>query len=91
MKYLKGVALLVLALLAGCAHNDRTYPVSSGSSCTQQEMLKATDLKKVFKDIALDICVDSCLDCPKGATGSKSSRCRHFIRERCDCTNQGAT
>ncbi len=69
MNYLKGVLLLLLCLMAGCGHQPRTYPASSGSACSSQEMLKATDLKSLFKEVAVDICADNFIGCQPGAAG----------------------
>jgi FlgO protein len=65
MRYLLVVTMLLMGLLAGCAHSSRVYPASSGSGCSVQDLLKATDLKMLFRDMARDICADKCPDCPR--------------------------
>jgi len=55
MKYLVLVVVSLVSLSAGCAHQSRA---SSASGCSLQELLKATDLKMLFSDIARDLCDD---------------------------------
>ncbi len=73
MKCFLAVAAMLLGVLSGCAHDPRSYPTSTGSGCTVQELMKATDLKPLFKDIARDICGNSCTDCQGEIVNGKQS------------------
>ena len=73
MSYVLLLALSMVSLLSGCANSSRVYPVSSGSGCSAQDLLKGTDLKTLFKEMARDICADNCRDCQRETQDAKGS------------------
>lgn len=53
-------------LLAGCFAANAPPPVNRSGGCYQQNfnnLLEHTELKKVFADIANELCIDTCSDC----------------------------
>jgi hypothetical protein len=67
------ITLSVSWLLAGCASS---LPSSLGGECynkTLPILLDSTDLKALFQDIAAELCVDTCTDCPTQTKDSKTN------------------
>lgn len=61
---------MVSLMMSGCA-GSLAQPVSAalGGDChnkTVPQLLDATDLKALFRDMAKELCVERCADCPDG-------------------------
>lgn len=70
---LLAAASFLLLILSGCA---ASFPVALGGEChnkTLPSLLDATDLKTLFHDMALELCVDKCTS---AATCGAPSSCK---------------
>lgn len=65
--------LCILGLLSGCV---ASLPSSYGGSCYNKPLpvlLDSTDLKALFRDIASELCIDTCSDCSASTKDDKLS------------------